>query len=219
MKFLSEELIISEDDLIKFNKLSDHRKVGFLDKIIKNLPFYKYVKDSTVMLKQSLIQYGFDTNENKTLEFLSKLRSEIANSTLHLIDYLINEKDLNVNTSWLYEPSLYEGEPADVDFKIKALSYADDTSLQSKANQKISPKALMDDNGNILPVEQIKQILSNISVDNSIVDIVDAIREIEGSVDDTTKQGINNIKQYLINIIANDERTKSYLKDNIDVID
>ena len=58
-------------------------------------------------------------------------------------------KVLNINSRWLYKPSLYTLEPNDEDiiFKIKALTYADNPRLQNNADKKISVESLQDKQG------------------------------------------------------------------------
>ena len=108
--------------------------------------------------------HSLDEEKNAFIYYLNNVKNKITDDEAALIWSIASEDNLDVTEDWLYNNSLYEGSPEDVQFKIKAMTYASNPNLQRGANQQLVKSHLLDDNNNIKPVDEIKQILKNITI-------------------------------------------------------
>lgn len=116
-------------------------------------------------LEDSVLEtHSLDEEKNAFIYYLNNIKNKITDDEAALIWNIASEDNLDVTEDWLYNKSLYEGSPEDVQFKIKAMTYASNPNLQRGANQQLVKSHLLDDNNNIKPVDDIKQILKNITI-------------------------------------------------------
>lgn len=108
--------------------------------------------------------HSLDEEKNAFIYYLNNIKNKITDDEAALIWTIASGDNLDVTEDWLYNNSLYEGSPEDVQFKIKAMTYASNPNLQRGANQQLVKSHLLDDNNNIKPVDEIKQILKNITI-------------------------------------------------------
>lgn len=172
MKFLVERFLISNDDRIKYNSLTDNQKRKFIRNWIHKNGYRDYLESAEVSIIEHIIENGFNPKDNKFLTYLEYLDdSDIArgnirvnNQEIDLIASLIDDNKLDPKEPWLYLPSLYKDDPQNVLFKVKALTYASDKDLQKGANKKLKPENLINKNGEILSVDGINQVLEKIKI-------------------------------------------------------
>ena len=148
----------------KFNKASLNGKQKQINDFIKNFPNYNKIKDASTEIQQSILKHGFDLETNKFLEYINKVRWDLSPATADVIYQLLENGNLDSSEEWLYSNSLYEGSPADINYKIKALVYASNKSLQKNASTQITQDMLLDSTGNVKDVDAIKSIISKITV-------------------------------------------------------
>lgn len=172
MKFLVERFLISNDDRIKYNSLTDNQKRKFIRNWIHKNGYRDYLESAEVSIIEHIIENGFNPKDNKFLTYLEYLDdSQIArdsirvnNQEIDLIASLIDDNKLDPKESWLYLPSLYKDDPQNVLFKVKALTYASDKDLQKGASKNLKPENLMNKTGEILSVDGINQVLEKIKI-------------------------------------------------------
>lgn len=147
-----------------FNKVDVEHNKKDIKKYIAELPNYNKVKDAELEIQQSIMKYGVDPKDNKFLDYINKVKWDLSPATADVVYQLIDNGNLEPSEKWLYSNSLYKGEPADINYKIKALVYASNKSLQKNANTQVTQDMLLDATGNVKDVDEIKSILSKITV-------------------------------------------------------
>lgn len=170
MRFLLEKSLATPEQIKQFDNMSTNKKLDFIDRFIETLPNYKYFESAKGVITQSILKDGFNTSNNKFLQYLTKVKWPLNDYISDVIYQLIENGNIKLNFNWLYNKSVYAGRPENVGYKIKALTYASNTGLQSNADKKIKPEYLF--NGNkIKSIVEIKRILSNISTYTKAEDV------------------------------------------------
>lgn len=170
MRFLIEKSVLSDDQELNFQSMSREKKVKFISKYLKNHPNIDNLKYALEVCKESILEKGFDTDKNKFLFFMNKTKYPLKLETANVINHCLNNGDIKVTDRWLYRKDLYDGSDADTSFKIKAMIYASNSSLQKNADRKITPQDLLNKNGKIMEVGKIKKLLDSITVTKSTED-------------------------------------------------
>lgn len=210
MRYLKEKIITDNEELI--NQLSTGSKNSRYKtayKIIDSLDNAKNLKNGKDVYADSIVENGIDTLSNPFLSFMLNISQNLNRDVVSVIKDLVDSKVLNINSRWLYKPSLYTLEPNDEDiiFKIKALTYADNPRLQTNANKKISVESLQDKQGWPLKASQMEEILNKIQLDstensNQNLTIFNAINKLYKNFD-LPKDEIK-LKKFLAKLIQDD---------------
>lgn len=215
MRFLLEKSLITPDQVRKIDNMPTNKKLAFINRFIENLPNYKYFEPAKSVVTQSILRDGFNTSNNKFLQYLTKVRWPLNDYTSDVIYQLIDNGNIKLNSNWLYNKSLYAGNPEDVGYKIKALTYASNSELQKDSSKQITPGVFMDKSGKIKSAEDIKKILSKIKVSDdkttASVSVQQAIERNFGSRDITKQQNQQMIKNSLIKEIKSDIKLQQKL--------
>lgn len=226
MKFLLEKQLISEDEYYDFQTMSNNEKRKFISNWIDNLGDRKgnlnLIRND---IEQSIMDYGFDDNENKFLKYILKLKQlwfpfKLSHNIAKLIMQLMNDDSLNPTsnaTQWLYRKDLYNDSEENTLFKIKALTYASDRNMQRDASRNITAESLMDKSGNLLSADKMRNILSRIKIQSeSQLTIENAINKLFGYVNLSNDRNVEKLKNYLKTLIAKDSEYSSYMDNIID---
>lgn len=164
---------LSEDRELDYFSLSRENRLKFIDCYIDNHPNLENVKYFKNIIKESIIDHGFnsvkpilpselDNNYNPFLIFVNNAPAPIYLDVAENIKYFIESGELDPDADWLYKKELYEGSSAEIVMKVKAFVYASNDSLQVNALKNITIYDLMDENGKILSYKEIHDILKNI---------------------------------------------------------
>ena len=181
MRFLLEKSLISTEQNIKFDNMTSNNKLNFISKFIKELPNYRYLDTAEDILTQSILLHGFNTSENKFLNYASKVKWDLNSSTANIIYTLLENGNIKLNFDWLYNRSLYKGKPENINYKIKALAYASNINLQANADKRVKPELFFDGN-KVKSIVDIKRILNSINTYKATKDVehvtgVDLLRD------------------------------------------
>lgn len=165
---INDNTNITEDQFIDiYNRSNDAKKIRILKELIENSPNFNRLQPAESAIMNSLISYGFDEVDNKLITFLEKARNiPLDDIYVNTINNLINNDTINVNTSWLYDNQVYEGNPTDIDYKIKTLAYISDKNNLKKFGVENNPDLTID-NIKTKSIPEIKYILSNITREDS----------------------------------------------------
>lgn len=164
MKIIKEELLLKPEEITELNKLKgrDYAQ-GQIDKL-KQIFKSKYDsiintsdQDTNILheVLNSINNYGWDTNNNKTLSFVEKMNKPLPREGFKAISQSLQSGVIRLenNTDWILEKDSYS--PT---FKVKALAFlSSDKATQFGDNPKSAKeqvKRMNDEN-------QIKAFLSN----------------------------------------------------------
>lgn len=161
---LLEKLLISQEEIDKYEDLPDNEKLLFLYDLLKNHPNKNNLQLAKNVYAGSISEDGFDDRTNPFIKFINNTKHDFNEEQAELIRELIYNDSLSPNEYWLYKPSLWNEGDQETLFKIKALTYASNDYLQSNADNKITPESLMDNRGRIYSQSTIEKILNNIRV-------------------------------------------------------
>lgn len=225
MRFLVEKSLLSADEDAKYLSLPTRSKYSFINKWIDT-----FIGDNKNMngvksdIANTIMDYGFDTDQNKFLNYLLKLKQlwypfRLTHEQVELIAYLLNEDRLNPTERWLYLRELYSENPEDVLYKIKALTYASNKAMQRDANRDITPELLMDENNRPLTAKQMQSILSKIKITSDKVSMQNAIDRYFGNIDTKNERNLNRVKKWLLDLIKSSPNYNKDLAERLDNID
>ncbi len=219
MKLLIEKSILTPDEELKLNNISDrNKKIKYIKKWLKNYPNYLNLKTAIDLYAISLTDDGVDDSKNKFIVFMEHVPLDLDLGTVNLIKTLIDSKKLNPKASWLYKTGIYKDKENTL-FYIKALTYASNPFLQKEANKQISIKDLYGVNGKLLSPKTIENKLKSISI--STEDDLDNTKEKEVSnnknitAQDIIKKelhdptlSVSDFRAYLLNILKGNVNEK-----------
>lgn len=155
--------LLSKDQLLSYQNLARDKKVAFVEEFFKSLPNCDNLKKAKGIFKLSLFNDGFNTLDNKFLQFMMKVDFDISHDCAELIKYFYDRKELNIDEEWLYNKSLYTEDEEEIIFKIKALVYASNKNLQAGADKLITPSELMQGK-KISKANAMKKLLKTITI-------------------------------------------------------
>lgn len=181
MRFLIEKSILSDTDQINYDSLSSSNKEKFVDKFLKNHPNYNNFKYYTQVCKESILENGFDTDDNPFLEYFTTIKYPTTSEVASLIKGYMGNGEIRPNSNWLYDQSLYSESSTDTAYKVKAFVYASNKKYQQDANQKITPEYLYDSRNKMLDTKSMRDKLSKITVESDDADkltILNAINKL-----------------------------------------
>lgn len=220
---ITDNTIITEEDFQElYKRANDAKKIHILKELIENSPNFKRLEPAESAIMNSFISYGFDESDNKLVTFLEKARNIPLDDTyVNTINNLVNNNTVNVNADWLYDKQVYEGKPADIDYKIKTLAYISNKNNLKKFGAENNPDLAID-NIKTKTVQEIKQILSDItredkSKDEQIAETGYDIVRSKLNIQKPTKLKKENITDYIINI-STPEQAKTFIEKNKSMI-
>lgn len=221
---VTDDTVITEENFQElYERANDAKKIRILKELIENNPNFKRLEPAESAIMNSLISYGFDELSNKLVTFLEKARNiPLDDIYVSTISNLVNNDTINVNIDWLYDKQVYEGKPADIDYKIKTLAYLSNKNNLKKFGAENNPDLTID-NIKTKTVQEIKQILSDITREDKSkegkpiaetgYDIVRSKLNIQKPI----KLKKENITDYIINI-STPEQAKTFIEKNKDMI-
>lgn len=224
---ITDDTIITEETFQElYERANDAKKIHLLKELIENNPEYSMqLEPAESAIMNSLISYGFDDAENKLLVFLDRSRSkhlQLEDTYVNTINNLLNNNTISVDANWLYDKQVYEGKPADIDYKIKTLAYLSNKNNLKKFGAENNPDLTVD-NIKTKTVQEIKQILSDITrEDNSeeekpITETGYDIVRSKLNIQKPIKLKKENITDYIINI-STPEQAKTFIEKNKNMI-
>ncbi|MGM9544318.1 MAG: hypothetical protein ACI3T9_04980 [Romboutsia timonensis] len=192
-----------------YSIMDNHQKIEFVSHVIHKYPGYWRIKDAESSIMDSLLQYGFDDEDNKLLKFMSKANVDLNDTYVGTINNLLNNNTIKSNIGWLYDKAVYQGKPDEIDYKIKALAFLSDKSNLSKYN--IDPKSdqakeLSPDNLKTKSAQEIKDILSGITRETSTDEFEStdwkgtSVIKRKLGLESDAKLSIKNITDYILSI-------------------
>lgn len=169
MKLLVERLLISNEHQIKYNSMSNAKKLKYIKKFLEQMPNAEHLKRAQQYFINHIFKNGFDDSKNILLKYMQAVPYDISSTTAQLVNTLLENETLSYNRApWLVHKSLYTEDDASINFKIKALTYASNTSLQNTANVKVSYKDFMDSRGFIKSAQAIENKLKTIKTTTQV---------------------------------------------------
>ena len=217
---ITDDTVITEENFQElYKRANDAKKIHILKELIENSPNFKRLEPAESAIMNSFISYGFDELGNKLVTFLEKARNiPLDDKYVSTISNLVNNDTINVNTDWLYDRQVYEGKPADIDYKIKTLAYISNKNNLKKFGAENNPDLTID-NIKTKTVQEIKQILSDITREDRskeekpIAEIGYDIVRSKLNIQKPTKLKKENITDYIINI-STPEQAKTFVEKN-----
>lgn len=224
---ITDDTIITEETFQElYGRANDAKKIHLLKELIENNPEYSMqLEPAESAIMNSLISYGFDDAENKLLVFLDRSRSkhlQLEDTYVNTINNLLNNNTISVDTNWLYDKQVYEGKPADIDYKIKTLAYLSNKNNLKKFGAENNPDLAID-NIKTKTTQEIKQILSDITREDKskeekpIAETGYDIVRSKLNIQRPTKLKKENITDYIINI-STPEQAKTFIEKNKNMI-
>lgn len=225
---ITDDTIITEETFQElYGRANDAKKIHLLKELIENNPEYSMqLEPAESAIMNSLISYGFDDAENKLLVFLDRSRSkhlQLEDTYVNTINNLLNNNTISVDTNWLYDKQVYEGKPADIDYKIKTLAYLSNKNNLKKFGAENNPDLAID-NIKTKTTQEIKQILSDITREDKskeekpIAETGYDIVRSKLNIQRPTKLKKENITDYIINI-STPEQAKTFIEKNRNMIE
>lgn len=221
---ITDDTVITKENFQEiYKRANDAKKIHILKELIENSPNFNRLEPAESAIMNSFISYGFDELGNKLVTFLEKARNIPLDDTyVNTINNLVNNDTINVNTDWLYDKQVYEGKPADIDYKIKTLAYISNKNNLKKFGAENNPDLTID-NIKTKTVQEIKQILSDITREDkskeekpSAETGYDIVRS-KLNIQRPTKLKKENITDYIINI-STPEQAKTFVEKNKNMI-
>lgn len=224
---ITDDTIITEETFQElYGRANDAKKIHLLKELIENNPEYSMqLEPAESAIMNSLISYGFDDAENKLLVFLDRSRSkhlQLEDTYVNTINNLLNNNTISVDANWLYDKQVYEGKPADIDYKIKTLAYLSNKNNLKKFGAENNPDLAID-NIKTKTTQEIKQILSDITREDKSKEEptaetgYDIVRS-KLNIQKPTKLKKENITDYIINI-STPEQAKTFIEKNKNMIE
>lgn len=221
---INDDTIITEETFQElYNRANDAKKIRLLKELIENSPNFNRLEPAESAIMNSFISYGFDEIDNKLVTFLEKARNiPLEDTYVNTINNLVNNNTINVNTDWLYDREVYEGKPADIDYKIKTLAYLSNKNNLKKFGAENNPDLAID-NIKTKTAQEIKQILSDVTREDTskeekpIAETGYDIVRSKLNIQKPTKLKKENITDYIINI-STPEQAKTFIEKNRDMI-
>ena len=159
--------LLTPEQEYNFSHYSNYVKYAFVNNFIKSVPEFDNIGGALTFCIDNILENGFNIHQNKLLYFMLNVPKAVNYEIVELVKNLIDSKDLNPYEKLLYEPSLYTEEVFNIIFKIKALTYALNEKLQSRADKLITPQDFMDENGQLITADEMREVLKEITVDES----------------------------------------------------
>lgn len=221
---ITDNTIITEETFQElYNHANDAKKIRLLKELIENSPNFNRLELAESAIMNSFISYGFDEIDNKLVTFLEKARNiPLEDTYVNTINNLVNNNTINVNTDWLYDREVYEGKPADIDYKIKTLAYLSNKNNLKKFGAENNPDLAID-NIKTKTAQEIKQILSDVTREDTskeekpIAETGYDIVRSKLNIQKPTKLKKENITDYIISI-STPEQAKTFIEKNRDMI-
>lgn len=80
----------------------------------------------------SILEKGFDYDNNKFLQFASKVPGRVSRDSAVLIKNLLDNEDITLQDRWVLDPSFYKEKDSAVEYKLKAITFLNDESQVSR---------------------------------------------------------------------------------------
>lgn len=204
MRFLIEKSILEPDEQNYFDRLTSlNAKVKFAEKVLNTHENADNLKSSKTIYIDSLVDDGFDPNTNDFLYFMEHIDIDLPTSIVELLKELVDDGKLDVQSTFLYEDSLYDGDFEFISKKIKLLALALNPSLQRHLTQEITLEDILDGT-KFRSKEEIEKLLHSTKMDTSksskyaktLDDVKDVLSNnlIDDVVDTLTSLGVGKEK-------------------------
>lgn len=155
---------------VRYNYLDKNSEFDFINHVLDRLNNSDNLQQARDTYIDIIREKGWDSSRNPIIPFIEKIPKDLSSSIVELISELIDDKkiDISRDSSWLLNSSLYNRRIEDQAYSIKALVLASNPRLQqdkhgknkfNSKNEYLTPKDLMNNNDNIFPVKDIKDIL------------------------------------------------------------
>lgn len=210
MRFLLEKSLLSREQEIKYNALPENKRLEFVNKFIRNLPNYSEIVPSVGIIASSISKDGFDTDKNKFLDYITNVKWDLDDSTASIVSQLIDngKLDIDVNSDWVYNPSLYKGTAEEVNYKLKAFAYASNKDIQKGASKELTTSMLLDDKGNVKDTASISDILKSITIDNEEKVVPTGMSLLKSELGVEDKLDFKSIINYVSSLYDNADKGK-----------
>ncbi len=197
MRFLIEKIVLPNEVYNKYIRLAPNKQLKFAQEYVKQHPNYKNLSSAQNVYADYIYKNGFNDNTNEVFELMERLPVNISSEMATLILNLIDKDSLDVGEDWLYDEELYrDGNEASILYKIKALTYASNTTLQQGASDSITPEMFYD-NGKLMSAAEIKQAIDNITIE------VKKKKSKETKTDDKVSDVLNDIQESVLSTLMN----------------
>lgn len=154
---------------VRYNDLDKNSEFDFINHVLDRLNNSDNLQQARDTYIDIIREKGWDSSRNPIIPFIEKIPEDLSSSIVELIYELINNKriDISRDSDWLFNSSLYDRRIDDQVYSIKALVLASNPQLQqdkhgrnkfNSDNKYLTPQDLLD-NGNILSVKDIKDVL------------------------------------------------------------
>jgi hypothetical protein len=139
----------------RYARLSDRNKLKFLERYIKSLDNYKYLKPFESQLP--LMLYRDEGTFGDFINFIEKLNFKIpGENTLDVIYALITKNDkIDSNSEFLYDTSLYTEDDINTAQKIKIVAFAN-------ISKQLPIDKLKDKNGDWLSTSKMNEVIDEL---------------------------------------------------------
>lgn len=84
------------------------------------------------VIATSILEKGFDYDNNKFLQFASKVPGRVSRDSAVLIKNLLDNEDITLQDRWVLDPSFYKEKDSEVEYKLKAITFLNDESQVSR---------------------------------------------------------------------------------------
>ena len=204
MKLITERLLISDEHQMKYDLMSNIKKQKYIKKFLEFIPNAKNLTNAQDFYIAHIFEKGFDDSENIFLKYMQKVPYNISITTAQLVEALLDNGSLQLaRAPWLLNKTLYEEGDVAINFKIKALTWASNPTLQN-TDKPIDFRKLVDNRGFIKSSKSIENILKNIKT---------MPKSKSSDVDATVGKEI--LKNYLNVQNLNPEVVHSFIEDEI----
>lgn len=149
----------SQEDIIKFNKMSGVDKDAFIQEYLSKQPNYKNLKNNLADYVAFIAKYGW---EHPYTTYILGLERPLSQGVAKTIEDLSVNKVLNPTNLFLKDNSLWTENDSETIYKIKVLSMLSNPTYKRKYNDiedfKIS--SMKDVGGNFLSASQMQDKLN-----------------------------------------------------------
>lgn len=149
----------SQEDIIKFNKMSGAAKDAFIQEYLSKQPNYKNLKNNLAEYVAFIAKYGW---EHPYTTYILGLERPLSQDVAKTIEDLSVNKVLNPTNLFLKDNSLWTENDSDTIYKIKVLSMLSNPTYKRKYSDiedfKIS--SMKDTGGNFLSASQMQDKLN-----------------------------------------------------------
>lgn len=169
--------ILERENNIKYRDLTKFERMDFIQSCIDIMPNAKLLNNLRKPIVSAVLDSNFGDSNKKVLKYFDELNNpKVTEDIATLVSTLILRDSIDYTKSkkWLNNQSLYNRSEEDILYAIKALTLADNPTLQNKNGQNIfgdKPLSIRNfmKNGEIFPSSKIKDILNKkqvVKVDN-----------------------------------------------------